>query len=64
MLRFYMEKGRPPRGRSEIQNDAVEYMARQAGVASTARFDRSANICVAVVSIGAVTGRRDSDGSR
>ncbi|WP_432421532.1 DUF4158 domain-containing protein [Nocardia brasiliensis] len=32
MLRFYTETGRFPRGRSEIHDDAVEYLARQIGV--------------------------------
>jgi Domain of unknown function (DUF4158) len=35
MLRFYIEKGRFPRGRSEIHDDAVEYVARQVGVDQT-----------------------------
>ncbi|WP_063014091.1 DUF4158 domain-containing protein [Nocardia kruczakiae] len=35
MLRFYTEKGRFPRGRSEIHDDAVEYVARQIGVDRT-----------------------------
>ncbi|WP_236567479.1 Tn3 family transposase [Nocardia sp. CY41] len=35
MLRFYTEKGRFPRGRSEIHDDAVEYVARQIGVEGT-----------------------------
>lgn len=35
MLRFYTENGRFPRGRSEIHDDAVEYVARQVGVDRT-----------------------------
>lgn len=32
LLRFYTERGRFPRGRSEIPDSAVEYVARQLGV--------------------------------
>lgn len=35
MLRFYTERGRFPRGRSEIPDAAVEYVARQVGVERT-----------------------------
>jgi hypothetical protein len=35
MLRFYTERGRFPRGRSEIPDAAVEYVARQVGVDRT-----------------------------
>lgn len=35
MLRFYTEHGRFPRGRGEIPDNAVEYVARQVGVART-----------------------------
>ncbi|RZL79655.1 MAG: DUF4158 domain-containing protein [Rhodococcus sp. (in: high G+C Gram-positive bacteria)] len=35
MLRFYTERGRFPRGRSEIPDNAVEYVARQVGLDRT-----------------------------
>jgi TnpA family transposase len=35
LLRFYTEQGRFPRGRSEIPDSAVEYVARQVGVATS-----------------------------
>lgn len=35
LLRFYTEKGRFPRGRSEIPDGAVEYVARQVSVPAT-----------------------------
>ena len=35
MLRFYAERGRFPRGRSEVPDGAVEYVARQVGVERT-----------------------------
>lgn len=35
MLRFYTERGRFPRGRSEIPDSAVDYLARQVGVQRT-----------------------------
>ncbi|KKC04333.1 Tn3 family transposase [Mycobacterium nebraskense] len=35
MLRFYTESGRFPRGRSEIPDSAIDYVARQVGVAQT-----------------------------
>jgi hypothetical protein len=35
LLRFYTEKGRFPRGRSEIPDAAVDYVARQVRVART-----------------------------
>lgn len=34
LLRFYTERGRFPRGRSELPDAAVEYVARQVGVAT------------------------------
>jgi len=34
-LRFYTESGRFPRGRSEIPDSAVEYVARQVGTAAS-----------------------------
>jgi Domain of unknown function (DUF4158) len=35
LLRFYTERGRFPRGRGEIPDAAVEYIARQVGVTPT-----------------------------
>jgi hypothetical protein len=35
LLRFYTERGRFPRGRSEIPDAAVDYVARQIGVERT-----------------------------
>lgn len=35
LLRFYTECGRFPRGRSEIPDAAVDYVARQVGVAAS-----------------------------
>jgi len=35
MLRFYTEQGRFPRGRGEIPDAAIEYVARQVGVERT-----------------------------
>ena len=35
LLRFYTERGRFPRGRSEIPDNAVDYVARQVGVERT-----------------------------
>ena len=35
MLRFYSERGRFPRGRSEIPDNVVEYVARQVGIERT-----------------------------
>lgn len=35
VLRFYTERGRFPRGRGEIPDAAVEYIARQVGVTPT-----------------------------
>ncbi len=35
LLRFYTERGRFPRGRSEIPDAAVDYVARQVGVERT-----------------------------
>jgi hypothetical protein len=35
MLRFYTESGRFPRGRSEIPDSAIDYVARQVRVAQT-----------------------------
>ncbi|WP_329416167.1 DUF4158 domain-containing protein [Nocardia vinacea] len=35
MLRFYTERGRFPRGRAEIPDAAVDYVARQVGVERT-----------------------------
>ncbi|MFI2478848.1 DUF4158 domain-containing protein [Nocardia xishanensis] len=32
LLRFYTERGRFPRGRAEIPDTAIEYVARQGGV--------------------------------
>ncbi|MEU1426734.1 DUF4158 domain-containing protein [Nocardia sp. NPDC005746] len=49
MLRFYTEKGRFPRGRSEIHDDAIEYMARQIGVDRTEISDCRCRDAVAVV---------------
>lgn len=34
LLRFYTERGRFPRGRSEFPDTAVEYVARQVGVSA------------------------------
>ncbi|MQA61812.1 MAG: DUF4158 domain-containing protein [Actinophytocola sp.] len=34
LLRFYTERGRLPRGRGEIPDAAVEYVARQVGVSA------------------------------
>ena len=36
MLRFYLERGRFPCGRSEIPDNAVAYVARQVGIERTA----------------------------
>lgn len=35
LLRFYTERGRFPRGRAEVPDEAVEYVARQVGVERT-----------------------------
>jgi TnpA family transposase len=35
LLRFYSERGRFPRGRAEIPDEAIEYVARQVGVERT-----------------------------
>lgn len=35
LLRFYTDRGRFPRGRSEIPDSAIEYVARQVGVSAT-----------------------------
>lgn len=35
MLRFYTEKGRFPRGRAEVPDEAIAYVARQIGVERT-----------------------------
>ncbi|WP_137352871.1 DUF4158 domain-containing protein [Nocardia farcinica] len=35
LLRFYTERGRFPRGRSEIPDEAIAYVARQIGVDRT-----------------------------
>jgi TnpA family transposase len=35
LLRFYTERGRFPRGRAEIPDEAIEYVARQVGVERT-----------------------------
>ncbi|MFD2150647.1 DUF4158 domain-containing protein [Rhodococcus jostii] len=35
LLRFYTERGRFPRGRAEVPDEAIEYVARQVGVERT-----------------------------
>jgi hypothetical protein len=35
LLRFYTDRGQFPRGRSEIPDSAIEYVARQVGVSAT-----------------------------
>ena len=35
MLRFYIQHGRFPRGRGELPDEAVAYVARQVGVPAT-----------------------------
>ncbi len=35
MLWFYTEKGRFPRGRAEVPDEAIAHLARQIGVAGT-----------------------------
>jgi hypothetical protein len=35
MLRFYTERGRFPRGRAKVPDEAIAYVARQTGVERT-----------------------------